>query len=232
MATPLQFLIKSRDRTSGTSSSFTVTLPVAISGAFRAEYLMIPNSIYTIVTGVNDTLITSLGTITLSPGFYSTTSIQVELDAKLKVANAGYAATYNTTTKKMTITNASAFTITIVGDATTCGRVLGYTANVASTTSATGDSLVDLYPIVLLVIKITEAYIQPLFRTDNLVKGAWIVPLTATQGNLMHLFSSELGSTVFNFTGTTTLTILIYDEQGQAISLNGLDWMFKLTRIE
>lgn len=152
MNQPYLWVVRSEDRVSGTSSAFKFNA----GGDYRLAQMavkhidllevVIPNTIYNIRSGVNNTFTVTHGgsfTVTLTPGIYTIDDLLTEVAARLLVADntLSWTATYSAKTKKVSISNVSLTDFTLTFLTTSPDEELGFPlTNNASTifSSASG----------------------------------------------------------------------------------------------
>lgn len=223
----MKLLIKSIDRTAGSTSSsdFKIELPTVVEGEFLVRYIHMPNALYNVVAGSNDTVYTSLGNATLTPGYYSASTFVTMLQTQLQVANVNFTATYNSDTKKITIANTGAFTLNFATTTASAAKLLGFAnVNSASATSQVATNCINLIWSQSIVIDIRESA-ESILSTDvaSSSRGTLLVPFTVAYGSLERISHNDLCQYV-NLRRTKNLTIKLYDSDSNAASLNGADW--------
>lgn len=226
-------LIKSVDRTAGSTSSsnFQVDLPYPIEGDWNVQCIQMPYTLYSVITGFNDIVYTSLGNATLTAGSYSTSTFTSMLQTRLIVANGGYTATYNTDTKKMTIANATPFTLDFATTTASAAKLCGFTnVNTGSATSQTGTLVVDLVSSPMIMIEIAESK-NKMASSDvgSHYRGDIYVPFTVAFGSYERLLYGDIPQYVSLSTKTKTLSFKLWDSDGNVASLNGSDWQILLS---
>lgn len=226
--------IKSIDRRAGgTSSNFIIDLPYQISDTYKILCLQIPNTVYSVITGVNDIVYTSLGNATLTQGSYIATTFVAMLQTQLIVVNAGFTATYNTDTKKITIANATPFTLNFATTTASAAKLCGFVnSNTNSGTSATGTLVIDLNYTSNLIINIEESK-NKIASTDvqSNHRGSIYFPINVSFGSYQNLYFRDLPQTIDFPANTGKLTIKIFDSDGNTINLNGAEWNMLIDRM-
>ena len=116
-----QIFVDSRDRVSGTTTDFTISLPetLTVEGRThraRIDNLRIPLCVPTIQAGVNDTIVVQLGAqkynVTIQPGNYDGPTLAGKIQSVLQnTAPGGWNVSYDTSLIAMSISCTNAFTI-------------------------------------------------------------------------------------------------------------------------
>ncbi len=230
-----RLLIKTIDRTANSTSSanFKIELPASISGDWLVRYVHMPNALYNVVTGLNDTVYTSLGNATLTAGYYTATTFTTMLVTRLQVANVNFAATFDTDTKKLTITNLAAFTLNFATTAQSAARLLGFpNADTASAASQVATNTINLIASPSVVIDVAECT-YPIDSTDvvSSARGHVVVPFTVAYGGYERIGHNDLYQCLTFPRPTKNLTVRLYDTDGNAASLNGADWEMLLQQL-
>ncbi len=111
---------------------------------------------------------TSLASVAATSGY---TSFATQVDTQFEAGpGSSWTVTYNTTTHRYTIANATAFTLTWTGTGgTRLRKMLGFSGNVASTTSATGD-ITPYYAIVPTISG--RSSFSDIYEPDEVVEEA------------------------------------------------------------
>lgn len=228
-------LIKSRDRlsVSSSSSNFKIRLQEPLNGRYRVECISMPNLFYN-VNSSNYSVYTSLGDVNLTPGYYTSSSFVTHLQTQLQTVDANYTVTLDSNTKKITVANTGAFTLDFGTDTTASARILmGFNqADTASGTSVTGDNPINLAPQPIVFIDIPQNNQQIMTSSvSSSLRGCLMVPLSSAFGSFEILRYSDLPQIVDLYQPTNTLDIGLYDDQGNAMSLNNHDWTMLLTKL-
>ena len=116
-----QIFVDSRDRVSGTTTDFTISLPetLTVEGRThraRIDNLRIPLCAPTIQAGVNDTIVVQLGaqkyTVTITPGNFDGPTLASKIQSVLQAtALGGWNVSYDISLIAMSISCTNAFTI-------------------------------------------------------------------------------------------------------------------------
>ena len=126
------------ERRTSESTIYHANIPLQnpLQGTYKLKEARFPNSAYNIHSN-NNTVITSLGTGTVSPGFYTSSSLPSALQTAL---GGTFTVTFNSITNKITIANSNSFTIT----GGTMLNVLGMQVTSVAATSVEGTGLFNL----------------------------------------------------------------------------------------
>ncbi len=193
-----------------------------------------PNSMYNITSAnntlriVNDTDAKTYN-IVIAAGFYDSTTMATAVTAALTTADGAvaWACSKSATTAKFTISNTSAKAIHLVYANSLIGPALGFTADSASATSITGDSMMALESTPFIYIR------------SNLT-GCCIVNGTATNVLAAMQVTSQFGFMSFFRTAELTpvmplvvnqitqVNMYITDRAGTIIDTNGKHWKITL----
>lgn len=147
--------VSSKDLTAGSDNDFVVkfTNPIEDIKRIKISKIVIPQTWYTIETGVNDKIYfteTTVWVATLDPGVYTASQLATEVAAQMNTAyttDNNFSCTLNTTLFKFTITHsATAHTLTFGTNTTSSSAsTLGYNASdTSSATSHVADNVYNL----------------------------------------------------------------------------------------
>lgn len=230
--------------TTETSHNFTFSFNNTITRIteIMIERVEIPFSFY-IINSSNNVLTFNNGvdSITITPGNYTATTLQNEMVTKLLVAFAGQSptVTFSSSTYKLTIGKTAAFKVDAVADvpASTASYILGFHVSSATATSITADSALNISGPNYIII--TSAYLtkpiqhKMLYSDSSYQNNFWAVPLSASPGDTI-LETPNLpirlnAKTVIK--STDIIDFKLYDDSGNFLNLNGLDWSMQLILI-
>lgn len=233
MNEPVLFIVKSADRTSGTSSNFVWHNKEMSQMLFNIRELElmsvhIPNTIYNIRTGVNNTFTINRGTntVTLSAGMYTIDTLVSAVQTALGVTDGAttWTVTYSSTTGRVTIAGTNAFTIT--WGTTSPKQALGFSTDTTSNTTVTGDqsyTLVHPYEIYITIlefgrpIRTTNARDFPTFVVDVLQPTNNVIIYVADQNTPQKIIFSPLKT-------IDQLTVRLSMYGNESVDLNGSEW--------
>ena len=236
--------VRSQDRSIGTSSAFSVTLPTPYRSVKSVSLVSceLPFALYNVdvpyTQGVRFAHNSVIYDMSLTPGFYQITDLQSAMLSNLQTAfpSAGISSVlYSAITGKLSIVYSSGLSFAAASSsAGMLGRIIG-TDPLGSTTLAAGGVLsfpylVSLFPVSTILMKVAELPSQ--CATTNNTHAFARLQLSSTPGSIvMH----NVGTSVIN-TSTfsnpiptlSTLTISLFTADNQAISLHGCEWSFAL----
>lgn len=240
---PLQtLLIRSADRIQGTSSNFVVNLNnnKSILKATRISLasVQIPNTIYNIRLGVNDTFAWNRSgalTCTVAPGLYSLANLLIALAAAMNLADSNnYAFSYTTNNGTVVLTGTSTFLLSFPGSvvpvAPSIYRYLGWNSvptSVATSTSWTSPGVATLSEPYYLMIRISNLGGNNIssYPGDNL-HFSFVVPVNTNSNQVIEYeektgFSQQFHNSIGGF---SNLEISLWLPGGEACNLNGSEW--------
>lgn len=226
-------LIKSQDKTanSTSSSNFQIRLPQVFSGKYLVNHIAFPNSLLNVITGFNDIVYTSVGNVTLDEGRYTASTLASHVQTKLQALNANFTCGYSSTNEVFTISYNTNFTLNWGTNTVASARkLLGFSANdTTSATSASSDQQIDLAPIKSVVIRIDEC--NPNVYTSSIGDNPSNIYVAVREafGDVINQTRSEIIQHI-TLRRTNTLNIKVYDNNGNIISLRGLDWEILLSK--
>ena len=234
--------IRSQDRTSTSSSStnFTVLLKTQIAAKrFRLKAVNLPNSIYNVITGVNDIFkfvdsTSTLQTGQISQGSYDATSLAYQINSIMSgidTAN-NIVVSYSPVTFKISITN-SLNLIWKTGYA--FNSLIGFTLSTdlnfsGGTTTALSQQAVNLNPYLNMICVIQN--LPSNINSCSSYGGQFLFPLNVSRGSFqivdsLNDYQQQL-ELAFPFTFTQMVISLLYDDLSTQVNLNGLDWSMLL----
>lgn len=216
-----------RTSTSVSSSDFTqqLTQPIGYARKISIVSLEMPWTVYNIRSGVNNTFRYSISgttyTATVTEGSYSMTALATALATAL-TASGGVSASvsYSSTTLKMTITPSDTL-FTVV--TTTLSTMLGFTSGqsgstIVGTNAAT--SFLDDYFFIYF----------PQLGGDVLSSypSTFRIPVPVDSGSVLYTdYSSAVSPPTLDLdtpTSFSLLRVILYDQLGNTLALNGTDW--------
>lgn len=230
------WIIKSSQRDSGTSGSFNITTWDPLEGKYELKWVGIPLSNYNVNSSNNIFLFTdnsTARTATITPGNYDTSTLPAALASAMNAANSGfqtYSVTYSATAGAFTITAGSAFSVNMSSGSNLASGITGFSTNTSSATSQTSNQVVNLGNTLAINIRIEGAANG---TTD--VKQNWssfLIPVLGNQGTFLEYFSPETFRQYVIFDRSiSVLRISLWDDNFNAISLNGNDWEMALEKL-
>jgi hypothetical protein len=201
--------------------------------------VQIPFSFYTI-NSYNNILKFNGGvdSITITPGNYTTGSLAAELQSRLSVAFPGEspAVTYSNRTFKLTITKTSAFIVDAAVNvpSSTAATMLGFKTSSTTGTAATGDSALNISGSNYILIK-SDYLTKPihhktLYVNDDYQSVLFAAPVNTSPGDII-THEPELPirfSYKISIADGDIFDLALYDDNGNVLDLNGLDWSMQL----
>lgn len=186
---PKFLTIDSQDRLYGTSSNFTVQLPLALRNVKRAKLLscQIPNATYNIDT-TNNILYFNDGTnksVTIPPGCYTINNLPSTLTTLLNAASSiVFTISISQTTLFMTIAGTSPFQL--LAGVNNIATTLGITVPSSVSSSITSSNIVDLSPIPYFYIDINGCN-QDCRSCNTIDYGTFIVQNTTNSNDITYM---------------------------------------------
>ena len=231
---------------SSTSSNFTYSLNRNITRVtdIVIKSVQIPFTYYT-VNSLNNVLKFNSNaiSITITPGNYTTSSLAVELKTLIDTAfgDATTVITFSSTTFKLNITRGVAFNVDAAATVptSTFAKLIGFTVSSATSTSVTGDSVINLSGPNYLVLEsqfLTKATQHKTAYASNIYANSlMIIPIFVGFGDFISV-GEQPSIPVrlnykFNVLSTDILDFKIKDDLGNVINLNGGEFSMQLVFI-
>lgn len=203
------------------------------------ERVEIPFSFY-IINTTNNVLTFNSGanSITLTPGNYTGPTLITELTTKLTAAFAGQSpvVTFSNSTYKLTISKTAAFNVDSKIDvpASTASYILGFYTSTVSATSVTASGALNIsgpnYILITSTFLTRPIQHKMLYSDSSYSTGFWAVPVSTSPGDTI----IEMPNMPIKLNSKTTIRpsdiidIQLYDDSGNFLDLNGLDWSMQL----
>lgn len=229
-----RFVLRSADRVSGNSGDFKLKTENPIEpGLYRLQNAIIPNTIYNITAGYNDKFYFREGastyrTATMPEGFYTSSNIAAAVQTQMNAVSSGYTVTLSTLTNRLTIANASSFTINSTSDGSlpnSCAPLLGFGTSASSSgTSITAGACINLaFPLSLLVEINQIATVRTMKNVP--VYGTFLIPLKENSNDIV-VFSNNADYESFLRIDSNTVNfdVKLRYLDGTLLSLNGADF--------
>lgn len=236
--------VRSQDRTLGTSSAFSLTLPTPFRNvkAISLVSVELPFGCYNIeapyTQGVRFSHNSSLYDLTLTAGFYQVTDLQSMILSQLQAAypTAGISSVlFSQITGKLSIVYSSGLAFAAASTSSgSLGRVVG-TDPLGTTTIATGGVLampflVNMFPMSTILMKIAE--LPAICVSTNNQQCFARLQMSSTPASVL-LLNNASGTQNTNVYATpistlSSLTVSLFSSDNQAISLHGCEYSFTL----
>ena len=235
-------LIRSRDRQSNTSShNFSINLSgdAIESATYQLEFASIQNTAYTIRQNVNDVIYfnenSTNKTATITPGYYTSTTILAAGKTALDTASGGFATftlTYSETTSKITIASTSNFSLTFATNTSrSVARLIGFNAtDTSANNTQTADNVINLAEPLSFSIRIRESANYDV----SCINGSYanfIIPMDVGFGEYKYFNNHDFHQQVRFANKCNRLNIEIRDFEGNLLDLNGSDFELCLRKI-
>ena len=216
-------LISSANRSQETDSPSDYSLvfdrPLP-KGEYKLCYAFVPNSVRTIVAGVNDTFRLNGSLVTITQGIYSTTtSFASAIQTAMNNVLAGFTVTI--TDNFINIAHATAFVLDFTGKA--IARTLGFPKTVQpSTTSLTGSGFVNFSTRSFAFNILVNNFVT---FEDNKSNGyTFRIPITSNTLGYTSYEPNTFVQTVQIPHQINRLDIKMFDDEHNPIDLNYIDW--------
>lgn len=223
------YVIKSRDRISGTPGNFVVDLKglVKESSVFRIRKITLPLSYYNVNSSTNTLFIGAPinSAITLIPGQYTTgTQISASIQTELQILDASFVCTFNSLTQRITISRVGNFEIDL--DQSTLNTILGFenTGTLSANITYTGTKNFVADPNISISLQSEMLDDGDHHTTNSISNHIFSVAITENMGSVVNFyppikefFPVEKSKTV-NFVRFTFL-----DYKKEIIDFNGVD---------
>jgi hypothetical protein len=236
--------IDSADRNSGgTSTNFQIALNYAMNNItkIKLQSLTFFNTLYNITAAFNNTIPFSIGatnfTAVIPAGAYNITTFAPAVQAALNAVSTGFTVAYNPLTYKLTISNASAFSL-LWGTGPTCSTECGFPdLPTAAATSVTGPNAVNLGEPCHLFVMIREIDSSFVVGGDSFNNYTFVVPINSPPGFLVEYSCNSSFNQIIECQtplNLSKLTIQLNNSSNPVgnpsvpTSLNGLDWQMVL----
>ena len=184
----------------------------------------VPNSFY-IVNYTNNQFVLNSITYTLTKGNYNVNTFITHL---LTLIPVGYAITYSSVTTKLTMTNASSFTINASSSSSTINSVMGLAKTDLSGTSITMPHVVNFIP--LQRINFRSNFFN--FGCFNTIDGSSdiFLPLqnNAGQNSIINYVNQTQNKFLIQDRSITTFVISVTDDYNRFINFNGINWLMTI----
>jgi len=180
----------------------------------------VPNSFY-IVNYTNNQFVLNGTTYTLTRGNYNVNTFITML---LTIIPVGYTITYNSATTKLTMANASSFTINASSTASTVNSIMGLGTSDLTGTSITMPNVVNFIP--LQRINFRSNYFKfGCYSTADKSNDIFL-PLqnNAGQNSIINYVNQTQNKFLIQDRNITSFIINVSDDYGNLINFNGVNW--------
>lgn len=224
------FYLDSRQRSNGTINqcSFNLAIPIQKCLSVTLKSFQSYNSIYTVNLTNNTLVISGVGIVSITPGFYDTTSLPTTLQTALNALGSGtWTVTYSVILGLITITVNTSKTIN--WSSSTIGSMLGFPPSLGSVTGTTfiSTNLVNLNPQNYILIR--SLNLVENFNSGNVTGPQNIlekIPINVPTGSLINFncYNTELCYVEFSSPRTIPMIdIALTDINGNILSIL-TDW--------
>jgi hypothetical protein len=232
----MRYIINSADRISRVTSlsslfGMVINPPVRNLSCAKLKWVMMPNTIYNIRSGVNNNLTFTdtnrVHSLTIPPSSYTIDTLTTEIAALMNsVGSQTYTVAYNQATFKVTISAAAAFTLQFA-NAGSCAYTLGFVpVNLSAAITYTGLNAVML-DTTCVYIHINEIGGNT-YLTDN-TAHTFAVPITVDAGEVVVLTSTNMEQEItLSQNSISYLSISLYLRNMELADLNGAEWQMML----
>ena len=241
------FLIRSKDRTSASTSSsnFKISLAKEIWGKYQVLYVQIYNTFYSVQTGLNDTIYfnenSTNKTATLPAGLYTTSgsaSILTAIGTAMTTASGGFAtftATLGASSQFITISSTQNFSLKFGTNTApslpSAANVLGFAnSDTSAATSAVATNVPNLGGPTDISISIEEAGSNEWINGQG-AYGQLLIPMNVSWGSLKYYSAYEFPQLIEFDRPQQTISVKIKDTDNNLRSLNGSEWVIAIRRL-
>ena len=234
-------IINSRDRESGTQSSFRFKLNKTIRSVngYQIKNLQIPFSFYYINSTRNTLIVNFDGsdqTINIDTGHYSGPTMGVELQTKLNnlPGSGNFIVNFDIDKLTFSISNNTAFSIRSYDDdnQSTLAESLGFKDSSVFTTNSTNtigdDHALLTYSYILLKSKFLSrnSLYETLYTNDIYRDTICYIPILVSPGGIINISEEKINvfPDTIDIEMNQEIDFSLEDEDGNEVELNGLDW--------
>jgi hypothetical protein len=231
------YLLKSRDRFSGTCDNFKLKTKMGgIVGKYRVSHISFPNTIYNVTSSNNTVDYNSGTTLTLPVGYYNSANlpgaVKTMLDGAPPVDT--YTVTISSTTGRLTITSNTStnFSLSFTNG---LDKILGFSSLLSGASTYTGNNIINYDINVSVGIDIKESnYHNVENMADDSFSSSIYVPLDGNFGEYVTISDkNDIEQFVYFEKQFRTLNVSIINMSDLTpIDLNGAEWELVLKRVE
>jgi hypothetical protein len=222
------YLVDSKDLSVSNNKYQLKGYTVYGSMLMRLNKIMIPYSFYNVMAGKN-TLITSLGTVTITPGQYDVDDLRSALETALIVLDATFTVAYSNLTKKFTIARTGNFDLTL--STSTINTLIGF-GKVDKTGAATytSDNVFDINNCQYLTMhskRLNEN--NGNITTDGREGFICCIPVNVSTGSTIVFYPNYPIEYEYNrYKSITDDEIWFQHEDTSVINFNGCNWQMEM----
>lgn len=229
------YIVKSKDRVAGTTSSPTIRISQDLQGYWGLQYFTMTNSFYNITSSNKQFEIADSGgsvSVSLTPAYYNSTELASHLQTAINnVASDTWEVAFSDTTQKFTFTLSPSATLSInFGTNSSLKRILGFSdASNTDPSSIVSDNVVDVRTDKLIFVRVRESSNNPI-HGSSMFNATFFFSLKGTALGETLLYNFEDNKDVFylNLNDSKTLEFQFLDEDGNSLDLNGVEWLLIL----
>jgi len=193
--------------------------------SLNINWIKIPFSFYNIHSS-NNTLVTSAGTVTLTPGQYDIDDITTEIATQLQVFDATFTCTYSLITYKITIARTTNFDITL--SSSTLNTVLGFgTTDLTGAATYTSTNCYDINTSSIVYMHSRNlSTLNNSISHDDRAYALFSIPMLAKSGEIMYYLPQQPQYFDINLKYNLVKDQWWFTrEDGTTIDFNGVEWM-------
>jgi hypothetical protein len=230
MSQIVDFVINTAD-CKGFNGQFNYPIPAGLAiHADSAELVevILPQTTYIVQTGVNDYFEWKVGAGATQSYQIPAAAYSVSSLLSILGTNTSLTFTYSTDTMKVTVSNASAFTLLFGSGpnaARTCATLLGFlAADTASATSVTGTNVANLFTLSLM-LRVIE-FGNAVYNSQG-QRATYRVPMATSPGMVLRIDKNCTYEQKIMFSNTSSLTQLNFQlitNAGVPVQLNGSNY--------
>lgn len=236
-------VISSKQRTadSTSSSDFYIQIQDSLREIYRSaeiEFLRLPNTVYTVTSGVNDQLVytdqaSAQHTVTITEGYYTTTTLCTEIAAQMQAVATGtntYSVSHSTLTGLITISAASNFQLNLDNASNTFYEVIGFSpTNRTGAASYSSDRIVDLFPHSLCNI-MTDLPLRYNTTFDNLTLTGVVATFPFNVASFEYLAQHVTNRPPVQHVLepvrlNNRIRVRLVDDEGTQLDFQGVEWI-------
>jgi hypothetical protein len=240
-----QILFNSKDRTSGTSSSFMLQYRLRqfsncdkyyVTGVSIPFSYYVVNSSNNVLTFLNPGIGSNSTVITIPPGNYSFSQLQSTIQTSISAINSQFTITYNVNTGLYSFsTTTQAFGLDASASTSILSNLMGFLPQVypASTSTITSTNVADLSgPKYLYVVSNALAFqseFEAISSNPNIRNVICAIPVNVNSFEIIiYENHDDADAMPFHKPFPNIIDIQLIDCYGNPINLNGCEWSFTI----